>query len=691
MNSIGCLTNFIFRNLMTNITPRIMTIFLTATLFTGGIVPFSFANDYDDDDYYECEVPSIFSVMYNGPDNISVEIYKQPKHAKNSEKLVHSYSQSFNDGEYIILNSETDLDREQIKTRTTYKIMDGSSEIIIPINTSCKRPLSVGDVHEKDGITLTVMSGTDLDYIPVIFEKYHYETGDDSQTCNDGQIIDFGSLSNGASHDDVVTYFEGLGIEYTVDANNSLDESSIYDSTTSGGADPDLEDPQPTNGEIKNLLIIAEQGSTQPDDEGSGGTHILEFENPSQLKSLRVIDIEENENPATITGFLADNSGTLSVTMEITGNDMQRLMDETDLGDLANADINKLKIMLPSSGAVTNLCIEESEPPIQNGAIVINKITDPSEIVEQVFDFTFRDSSGTQSFQLDTDSTTSEIPNTEEFGNLPPEMQYTVKETSLTGFTSSVECSSTGTSMITYSELEATITLAEGDIVTCNYTNEQIGMAVDPTMTLYKLVINNGTPGNGLDFGLMIDGITVTNGTTFTAEANIPFTISEAGLVQYEFVEIRGDGHCPENLGGTITLSEGQHIECFIVNQPDSISEEIEPGVIFYHNTLQTDLSSGAHDNCVTEGFSEFPCILVPGQGVADPTVLDPALTTPTTIVTYVVTGDFTSGITAQCPFIGLTSINTPVGPINGFQMDCSSGSGVFNINFALIEANPNP
>ena len=47
--------------------------------------------------------------------------------------------------------------------------------------------------------------------------------------------------------------------------------------------------------------------------------------------------------------------------MEVTGNDKQRLMDKTDLGDLANASIDKLTIMLPSSGAVTNLCIE-SEP-----------------------------------------------------------------------------------------------------------------------------------------------------------------------------------------------------------------------------------------------------------------------------------------------------------------------------------------
>ena len=61
---------------MTNTTPRIMTIFLTAILFTGGITLLSFANNYDDDDdeYYECEIPKYFFTIYNGPDNVSIEI-----------------------------------------------------------------------------------------------------------------------------------------------------------------------------------------------------------------------------------------------------------------------------------------------------------------------------------------------------------------------------------------------------------------------------------------------------------------------------------------------------------------------------------------------------------------------------------------------------------------------------------------
>lgn len=675
---------------MTNTTPRIMTIFLTAILFTGGIMPFSFANNYDDydDEYYECEIPSIFSVMYNGPDNVSVEIYKQPKHAKNSEKLVHSYSQTFNNGDYIVLNSETDLDREQIKSRTTYKIMDGSDEVIIPVNTSCKRPLSIGDVHQKEGMTLTVMSGTDLDNIPVIFEKYHYETGDDSQTCNDGQVIDFGSLDHGASHSDVVSYFTGLNIGYDVDANNSLNEASIYDSTSSGGADPDLEDPQPTNGEIKNLLIIAEEGSQQPDDEKDGGTHILEFETPIELKSLRVVDIEENENPATLTGFLADGSGSISVPMEVTGNDKQRLMDETDLGDLANANIDKLTIMLPSSGAVTNLCIKSVEP------------IDPTITLVKQVDNTLGGEAESDDFQLQINGVNH--PQNEAIPVIPNNDYVITEELPLPDGYEQIGFDGDCNEMGVIEDIQA------GEQKTCIVINKftEVPTSGDASITMFKVIINDdGIPLPTIDeFGIKLnvtdgeEGFEIVdisvNGTTVPVNPDNPVSVIEDGKTGYDFIEIRGDGHCPENLGGTVTLSENQHINCYIVNQPEDFVPPVEPGVIFQFDFLNFNPDNDSElDGCNSPTYDvnvKESCFL----NDADQLVfIDPELQTTTTIVLFTLL-PFSLAETneASCFLLGIEQTMQPDAEgvnMKGFRIQCDGIEGNnFNVNYAFIETN---
>ena len=282
---------------MTNAIPIFTIAILSTILITGGITPYSFANndDHEYEDDYECEIPSIFTVKYNGPDNAHVEIYKQPKHAKNSQNLIYSFDEYFNDGDYIELNSETHMGKETIKRKTTYKIMHDDSSVIIPINTSCKRPLAVGDVHERDGVSLEVMYGGDLDHIPVIFEKYHYDSGDDSQSCEDLRIDFGGNLVHGSQQQAIQDYLDVLtadaqlnnfNIDYSASSSNGIDmPGAIYDSRNNGGEDEDLEDPLPLNSEIGNLLIIQENDFDfdsnniwdMPDDEVNGGTHTFTF------------------------------------------------------------------------------------------------------------------------------------------------------------------------------------------------------------------------------------------------------------------------------------------------------------------------------------------------------------------------------------------------------------------------------
>jgi uncharacterized repeat protein (TIGR01451 family) len=110
--------------------------------------------------------------------------------------------------------------------------------------------------------------------------------------------------------------------------------------------------------------------------------------------------------------------------------------------------------------------------------------------------------------------------------------------------------------------LGGTVTLDEGEIVTCTITNDDVA----PTITLTKIVINDNGGGAGPnDFGISVGGGVVSSDSTTPVEANTPIAIDEAGLTGYDFVSITGAG-CPTQLGGTVTLSPGQNISCLITN-----------------------------------------------------------------------------------------------------------------------------
>ncbi|MBI3396977.1 DUF11 domain-containing protein [Candidatus Woesebacteria bacterium] len=131
---------------------------------------------------------------------------------------------------------------------------------------------------------------------------------------------------------------------------------------------------------------------------------------------------------------------------------------------------------------------------------------------------------------------------------------HTASEVSLSGYTASAwggDCAANGT-----------ITLNPGDTKTCSITNDD----VSPTVTLIKSVTNNYGGGAGVnDFGLTIGGTSVTSGQTLNVNANTPIALNEAGLSGYSFVSMTGT-NCPTQLGGTVTLTEGQNVTCTITN-----------------------------------------------------------------------------------------------------------------------------
>lgn len=115
-----------------------------------------------------------------------------------------------------------------------------------------------------------------------------------------------------------------------------------------------------------------------------------------------------------------------------------------------------------------------------------------------------------------------------------------------------------------------TVKLGVGQNITCTITNYDIA----PTITLIKSVTNNngGTAGAN-DFGLTIGGTNVASGETLIVNSNTPIALNEAGLAGYAFVSMTGD-NCPRELGGTVTLNEGQNITCTITN--DDIAPSLQ-------------------------------------------------------------------------------------------------------------------
>ena len=134
---------------------------------------------------------------------------------------------------------------------------------------------------------------------------------------------------------------------------------------------------------------------------------------------------------------------------------------------------------------------------------------------------------------------------------------YTITESGPTGYSASA-WSCTGGSLIGNE-----VTIALGETVECTVTNDDIA----PTITLNKVVVkdNGGTAGEN-DFGLTVGGTSVDSGETLPVDANVPIELLELSLTGYSFTSITGDEGCPSELGGTVTLSEGENITCTITN-----------------------------------------------------------------------------------------------------------------------------
>lgn len=234
--------------------------------------------------------------------------------------------------------------------------------------------------------------------------------------------------------------------------------------------------------------------------------------------------------------------------------------------------------------------------------------------------------------------------------------------------------------------LNGTVVLSEGQNLTCTITNDDIA----PTITLNK-VVDGGSAGVN-DFGLTIGDTSVESGETLAVDANTPYALSEAGLSGYTFSGLSGDEGCPEVLGGTVTLNEGEHLACTITNTRDTGSLTVHK-IIDRDGNLQTteDQTDGADWTFTVQGE----------------TTTDPGTTDTAGLVTFgpLNTGSYNVGetlkngynlVAANCgeengsqdgntiysvdvnksDTTTCTFYNTPNGTIHGYKWEDKNGDG---------------
>jgi uncharacterized repeat protein (TIGR01451 family) len=204
--------------------------------------------------------------------------------------------------------------------------------------------------------------------------------------------------------------------------------------------------------------------------------------------------------------------------------------------------------------------------------------------------------------------------------------------------------------------LGGTVTLDEGEHVSCTITNDDVA----PTLTLTKVVTNNNG-GNAApnDFLLTVGGAGVSSGVSNAYDANTALALNETVLSGYNFVSLTGDAKCPAVLGGTVTLDEGENVSCTITNN------DIAPQLI---------ISKTPDGNVIVPGETATFTIVVTNVGGGDAlgVDLDDVLPSPNGTLEALVwteTNDsctITGGVTLHCDIGTLTLDPTPGTPATG-------------------------
>ncbi len=179
---------------------------------------------------------------------------------------------------------------------------------------------------------------------------------------------------------------QGLTMITADNPNRSFDYAAIFDTTRTGTADPDLEDPWDggnlaSTTILRNVLIIAENNTgdgdgvlNNPDDEGSrpAGSITFQFASPLTYFGFDIIDLEGViQESSRLTFFSgATNLGTVNFSQFVTnngnpfydstivfGDNSANRIQPINMADLGAGSFDRVVLRLGGSGAIDNLVI----------------------------------------------------------------------------------------------------------------------------------------------------------------------------------------------------------------------------------------------------------------------------------------------------------------------------------------------
>jgi hypothetical protein len=189
----------------------------------------------------------------------------------------------------------------------------------------------------------------------VFFDNLSVTETSEGVATGEPTVIDFEGLSSGDVIDD---QFDGVTIsaQRDGDADNSENDAMIFDTDNTTGGDNDLS----FNG-VGNAFIISEDNdSSDADDNAGGGTLTFDFDVPSEVVSINVLDVEEAGG--TIDLFDVDGGLINTIDIPAAGDNSQQEL-------IINADnVSTLNVNLVGSGAVDDLTYVSPEDEVEGKA-----------------------------------------------------------------------------------------------------------------------------------------------------------------------------------------------------------------------------------------------------------------------------------------------------------------------------------
>jgi len=186
-----------------------------------------------------------------------------------------------------------------------------------------------------------------------------YEKLPDGGICIPSIDFDLQGLSAGTLVSD---QFLGVSVS-AVDRNGNSKQAMIFDSAFPTGGDPDLGTPNEQYGGpgvgsggasnrrgLDNILILSEDGdASDPDDDARGGEIYFDFDQPTQVRQVEIVDIDSGEDGGFIEAFDSNGNSVALGWIEGLGNNSYQIVE------LNAENVSRLVVHFPSSGGVGGL------------------------------------------------------------------------------------------------------------------------------------------------------------------------------------------------------------------------------------------------------------------------------------------------------------------------------------------------